>query len=182
MIRKKIVLNEEEIPKQWYCILPDMPKPMPPFIETETRAPGAGIVPKIFPKEIIGQELSKERWIDIPDEVREIYSLWRPTPLFRATRLEKALKTRKKAKKVAAPSKAGKKAAAKKKRVSKAKPQMTSPEKVLQVMRKSRAGVNVATLKARTGLEDKKIRNVLFRLGKQGKVKRTGRGVYKIVS
>ena len=53
MIRKKIVLNEEEIPKQWYCILPDLPKPMPPFIETETRAPGAGIVPKIFPKEII---------------------------------------------------------------------------------------------------------------------------------
>jgi len=93
MTRKKIVLDEEEIPKQWYCILPDLPKPMPPFIETETRAPGAGIVPKIFPKEIIGQELSKERWIDIPDEVREIYSLWRPTPLFRATRLEKALKT-----------------------------------------------------------------------------------------
>lgn len=93
MIRKKIVLNEEEIPKQWYCILPDLPKPMPPFIETETRAPGAGIVPQIFPKEILGQEMSKERWIDIPDEVREIYSLWRPTPLFRATRLEKALKT-----------------------------------------------------------------------------------------
>jgi tryptophan synthase beta chain len=93
MIHKKIVLDEEEIPKQWYCILPDLPKPMPPFIETETRAPGAGIVPQIFPKEILGQEMSKERWIDIPDEVREIYSLWRPTPLFRATRLEKALKT-----------------------------------------------------------------------------------------
>jgi len=93
MIRKKIMLDEEEIPKQWYCILPDLPKPMPPVIETETRAPGAGIVPKIFPKEIIAQEMSTERWIDIPDEVREIYSLWRPTPLFRATRLEKALKT-----------------------------------------------------------------------------------------
>jgi tryptophan synthase beta chain len=93
MVHKKIVLDEEEIPKQWYCILPDLPKPMPPFIEIETHAPGAGIVPKIFPKEILGQEMSKERWIDIPDEVREIYSLWRPTPLFRATRLEKALKT-----------------------------------------------------------------------------------------
>jgi tryptophan synthase beta chain len=93
MVHKKIVLDEEEIPKQWYCILPDLPKPMPPFIETETHEPGPGIVPKIFPKEIIGQELSKERWIDIPDEVREIYSLWRPTPMFRATRLEKALKT-----------------------------------------------------------------------------------------
>ncbi len=93
MVHKKIVLDEEEIPKKWYCILPDLPKPMPPFIETETHEPGPGIVPKIFPKEIIGQELSKERWIDIPDEVREIYSLWRPTPMFRATRLEKALKT-----------------------------------------------------------------------------------------
>lgn len=93
MIHKKIVLDEEEIPKQWYCILPDLPKPMPPFIEIETHEPGAGIVPQIFPKEILGQEMSKERWIDIPDEVREIYSLWRPTPLFRATRLEKALKT-----------------------------------------------------------------------------------------
>ncbi len=89
----KIVLHKEEIPKQWYCILPDMPKPMPPFIETEKRAPGPGIVPLIFPKEIIGQEMSKERWINIPEEVREVYSLWRPTPIFRATRLEKALKT-----------------------------------------------------------------------------------------
>jgi tryptophan synthase beta chain len=93
MIRKKIILNEEEIPKKWYCILPDLPKPMPPFIETETHKPGAGIVPKIFPKEVLAQELSKERWINIPDEVREIYALWRPTPMFRATRLEKALKT-----------------------------------------------------------------------------------------
>jgi tryptophan synthase beta chain len=93
MVRKKIVLDEEEIPKQWYCILPDLPKPMPPFIEAETHEPGAGIVPQIFPKDILAQEMSKERWIDIPDEVREIYSLWRPTPLFRAIRLEKALKT-----------------------------------------------------------------------------------------
>ncbi len=93
MVRKKIVLDEEEIPKKWYCILPDLPKPMPPFIETETHEPGAGIVPQIFPKDILAQEMSKERWIDIPNEVRDIYSLWRPTPLFRAIRLEKALKT-----------------------------------------------------------------------------------------
>jgi tryptophan synthase beta chain len=89
----KIVLDKEEIPKQWYCILPDMPKPMPPFIETDKRAPGPGIVPLIFPKEIIAQEMSKERWIDIPEEVRDVYRLWRPTPLFRAERLERALKT-----------------------------------------------------------------------------------------
>jgi len=89
----KIVLDEEEIPKQWYCILPDLPKPLPPFIEPETRAPGGGIAPKIFPKQILAQEFSQDRWIDIPEEVREVYKLWRPTPLFRAVRLERALKT-----------------------------------------------------------------------------------------
>jgi tryptophan synthase beta chain len=93
MVSRKIMLNEEEIPKQWYCILPDLPKPLPPFIEPETRAPGAGIVPRIFPKQIIAQEFSQDRWIDIPEEVREVYKLWRPTPLFRAIGLEKALKT-----------------------------------------------------------------------------------------
>lgn len=100
----------------------------------------------------------------------------------RVQALEKALKPQKRATKVAARAKTGKKAVTKKKLVSKAKPQMTSPEKVLRVMRKYRTGVDVATLKARTGLEDKKIRNVLFRLGKQGKIKRAGRGVYKAVS
>jgi len=93
MPSQKILLDEEEIPKQWYCILPDMPKPLPPLIETKTRKPGPGIVPLIFPKEIIAQEMSKDRWINIPEEVREVYRLWRPTPLFRAVRLEKALKT-----------------------------------------------------------------------------------------
>jgi len=90
---KKILLKEEDIPKQWYNIVPDLPHPLPPFIEAETGKPGVGIVPKIFPKEIIGQEISQERWINIPDEVREIYKIWRPSPLFRATGLEKALKT-----------------------------------------------------------------------------------------
>ena len=89
----KIVLDEEEVPKQWYCILPDLPKPLPPFIEPETRAPGGGVAPKIFPKQILAQEFSQDRWIDIPEEVREVYKLWRPTPLFRAVRLERALKT-----------------------------------------------------------------------------------------
>ncbi|MEM2936949.1 MAG: TrpB-like pyridoxal phosphate-dependent enzyme [Candidatus Bathyarchaeia archaeon] len=89
----KIILDEEEIPKQWYCILPDLPKPLPPFIEPDTRAPGGGVAPKIFPKAILAQEFSKDRWIDIPEEVREVYKLWRPTPLFRAVRLEKALNT-----------------------------------------------------------------------------------------
>ncbi|MEM3754988.1 MAG: TrpB-like pyridoxal phosphate-dependent enzyme [Candidatus Bathyarchaeia archaeon] len=93
MTNRKIVLDEEEIPKQWYSILPDLPKPLPPIIDPAKKEPGPGIVPLIFPKAIIAQEMSKERWVDIPEEVREVYSLWRPTPLFRATRLEKALKT-----------------------------------------------------------------------------------------
>ena len=90
---EKIVLDENEIPKQWYCILSDLPKPLPPIIDPATKSPGPGIVSKIFPKEILAQEFSEDRWIDIPQEVREIYRLWRPTPMFRALRLEKALKT-----------------------------------------------------------------------------------------
>ncbi|MCP8304519.1 MAG: TrpB-like pyridoxal phosphate-dependent enzyme [archaeon] len=93
MIKKKVLLDEEEIPKQWYCILPDLPKPLPPLIEPAKRAPGPGIVPLIFPKEIIAQEMSEERWIDIPEEVKEVYRIWRPTPLFRAIGMEKTLKT-----------------------------------------------------------------------------------------
>jgi tryptophan synthase beta chain len=93
MPTQKILLPEEEIPRQWYCILPDLPKPQPPIIDPTTQAPGPGIVPLLFPKEIIAQEFSQDRWIDIPSEVREIYRLWRPSPLFRALRLEKALKT-----------------------------------------------------------------------------------------
>ncbi len=89
----KIFLDEEELPKQWYCILPDLPKPLPPFIDPEIKAPGGGVAPKIFPKQILAQEFSQDRWIDIPEEVREVYKLWRPTPLFRAVRLERALKT-----------------------------------------------------------------------------------------
>ncbi|MCL4429511.1 MAG: TrpB-like pyridoxal phosphate-dependent enzyme [Chloroflexi bacterium] len=90
---KKILLKEQDIPKQWYNIVPDLPHPLPPFIDAETGQPGVGIVPRIFPKEIIGQEISQERWINIPDEVREVYKIWRPSPLYRALNLEKALKT-----------------------------------------------------------------------------------------
>ena len=93
MPTKKILLSEDDIPKQWYNITPDLPKPLPPFIDPATKEPGAGIVPRIFPKAILGQEMSRDRWIPIPEEVRDVYRLWRPTPLFRAERLEKALKT-----------------------------------------------------------------------------------------
>ena len=90
----KILLEEDEIPKQWYNILPDLPKPLPPILDPATREPmRPEPLMALFAKECIGQEVSQERRITIPEEVREAYRLWRPTPLFRATRLEKALKT-----------------------------------------------------------------------------------------
>ena len=90
----KILLSEDQIPKQWYNIIPDMPGPLAPVISPRTMQP---VTPDemlaIFPMALIEQEMSTQRWIDIPDEVREIYKLWRPSPLFRAHRLEKALGT-----------------------------------------------------------------------------------------
>jgi hypothetical protein len=97
----------------------------------------------------------------------------------RVEALEKALKVGKGAKKAARPQRPGKKAAAKKKQAARAKAQVTSSDKVLQAIRRYRTGVDVATLKTQTGIEDKKLRDVIFRLSKQGKIKRTGRGVYK---
>jgi tryptophan synthase beta chain len=94
MPSKKILLEEEEIPKQWYCILPDLPKPLPPPINPVTREPvSPGELTALFAKECVKQEASEERWIDIPEKVREVYRVWRPTPLYRASGLEKALKT-----------------------------------------------------------------------------------------
>ncbi len=91
---KKVLLEESEMPKRWYNILPDLPEPIPPPLHPVTKEP---VKPEdlepIFPKALIKQEMSNERWIKIPEEVREIYALWRPTPLIRAERLEKALKT-----------------------------------------------------------------------------------------
>jgi tryptophan synthase beta chain len=90
----KILLNEDQIPRQWYNIIPDMPGPLAPVINPRTLQP---VTPDdmlaIFPMALIEQEMSPQRWIDIPDEVREIYKLWRPSPLFRAHRLEQALGT-----------------------------------------------------------------------------------------
>ena len=90
----KVVLDEESIPKDWYNILPDLPEPLPPPLNPVTREPiKPSDLEAIFAKELIRQEVSQDRWIPIPDEVREVYRLWRPTPLYRAYRLEKALKT-----------------------------------------------------------------------------------------
>jgi len=90
----KILLGEDRIPKQWYNIIPDMPGPLAPVIHPGTLQPVTpdDLLP-LFPMGLIEQEVSQQRWIDIPDAVREIYRLWRPAPLFRAHRLEKALGT-----------------------------------------------------------------------------------------
>ena len=91
---KKILLNEDDIPDRWYNILPDMPAPPAPYLHPGTLQPmGPADLAPIFPQAIIAQEVSAEPWIEIPDEVREIYRIWRPTPLYRADRLEKALDT-----------------------------------------------------------------------------------------
>ncbi|WP_116105937.1 TrpB-like pyridoxal phosphate-dependent enzyme [Lewinella sp. IMCC34191] len=94
MQQRKITLSESEIPDKWYNIVADMPnKPLPP-LHPGTREPiGPDALAPLFPEELIKQEVSTERWIDIPDEVRNIYSLWRPTPMYRAHGLEKALDT-----------------------------------------------------------------------------------------
>jgi len=92
-MQRKIVLADDGLPRQWYNILPDLPKPLPPPIDPQTRAPGPGLLPRLFTNEQLRQEMSSERWITIPEEVRNALTLWRPTPLIRAVRLEKALKT-----------------------------------------------------------------------------------------
>ncbi|MCX7796338.1 MAG: TrpB-like pyridoxal phosphate-dependent enzyme [bacterium] len=91
---KKIFLPESEIPQRWYNILPDLPEPLPPPINPATKEPlKPEELAKIFPMELIKQEASQERWIEIPDELLKVYRMWRPTPLHRAYELEKALKT-----------------------------------------------------------------------------------------
>jgi tryptophan synthase beta chain len=90
----KFLLPEKEIPKQWYNIAADMPNPVQPPLHPGTGQPiGPDDLAPLFPMALILQEVSQDRWIDIPDPVREAYALWRPTPLHRARRLEAALGT-----------------------------------------------------------------------------------------
>ena len=92
--RTKFILDENEMPTSWYNIQADLPEPLPPVLHPATGKP---VTPDdlkpIFPMELIKQEVSRDRWIEIPEEVQEVYKLWRPTTLFRAHRLEKALDT-----------------------------------------------------------------------------------------
>ena len=93
----KFLLSEQEIPKQWYNIAADLPAAgieMPPVLHPATGQPiGPDDLAPLFPMELIMQEVSTERWIDIPTPIREVYRMWRPTPLIRARRWEKALNT-----------------------------------------------------------------------------------------
>jgi len=94
MSQTKYVLNESDLPKAWYNINADSPVPPTPVLHPGTKEPVTpDFLNVLFPMELIMQEISTDRYIDIPEEVREIYKLWRPTPLIRARRLEKALDT-----------------------------------------------------------------------------------------
>ena len=90
----KYVLEESRIPKTWYNLQADLPKPLPPVLHPGTHKPiGPDDLAPLFPLELILQEVSTEREIDIPGPVRDVYRQWRPSPLYRARRLEAALKT-----------------------------------------------------------------------------------------
>ena len=94
MKTKKFCLTEKQMPTQWYNIVADMPnKPLPPLHPGTKKPVTKEQMLAIFAEELIDQEMSTERYIDIPEEVQEIYRIWRPTPLVRATGLEKALGT-----------------------------------------------------------------------------------------
>lgn len=93
-MKTKILLDESKLPSRWYNVVPDLPAPPPPPLHPGTREPvGPDDLAPLFPADLIAQEVSGERYIEIPEEVREVYRLWRPTPLIRAHRLERALGT-----------------------------------------------------------------------------------------
>ncbi len=88
----KVFLHEDDMPRQWYNIAADMPNPMQPPLHPGTGQPvGPDDLAPVFPMNLIEQEVAQERWIDIPDEVMDRYVLWRPSPLYRAEKLEKLL-------------------------------------------------------------------------------------------
>ena len=90
--QRKFQLDEKDLPTHWYNIQADLPSPLPPPLHPGTGQPiGPADLAPLFPMELIKQEVSRERWIEIPEPVRDAYKLWRPTPLIRALGLEKVL-------------------------------------------------------------------------------------------
>jgi tryptophan synthase beta chain len=93
-LQHKILLDESQLPTQWYNVVPDLPSPPPPPLHPGTLQPvGPDDLAPLFPMDLIAQEVTSERFVDIPGEVLDVYKLWRPSPLYRAHRLEKALGT-----------------------------------------------------------------------------------------
>ena len=93
-IPTKILLDESEMPTQWYNVVADLPVPPPPVLHPGTLQPiGPDDLAALFPIDLIRQEVTTDRYVDIPGEVLDVYRLWRPSPLYRAHRLEKALGT-----------------------------------------------------------------------------------------
>ena len=93
-MQTKILLDEEQIPKKWYNVQADLPSPLDPPLHPQTHKPvGPADLSAIFPMELIRQEVTTDRYVDIPEEVRDVFRLYRPSPLYRAHRLEKLLKT-----------------------------------------------------------------------------------------
>ena len=93
MKTKKFFLNESEMPRKWYNIAADLPTPMQPPLGPDGKPVTPESLAPVFPGNLIEQEMSRDRWIDIPEEILEMLKIWRPTPLVRAERLEKFLKT-----------------------------------------------------------------------------------------
>jgi tryptophan synthase beta chain len=89
----KVLLNESEMPRQWYNIQADLPHPLPPPVGKDGKPIGPEALAPVFPMNLVEQEVSTQRWIDIPEPVQQIYLQWRPTPLCRAYAFEQALKT-----------------------------------------------------------------------------------------
>src|ERR1019366_7677545 len=88
----RFTLTQADIPTRWYNVLADVPEPLPPPLHPGTKQPiTLADMTAIFPENLVAQEMTTERWVEIPEPVREIYAMWRPRPLLRAVRLEKGL-------------------------------------------------------------------------------------------
>ena len=94
MQQRQYLLTQNDIPREWYNVAADLGEPPPPPLHPATQQPcGPEDLAPIFPMALLAQEMSGDRWVKIPEEILDILSLWRPTPLFRATKLEAALDT-----------------------------------------------------------------------------------------
>lgn len=90
---KKILLTEDQIPKDWYCILPDLPGPLQPLLDPKNREPvDPRMLEAIFLKELVKQEVGGDRFVEITEEIRDVYRFWRPTPMYRARDLQERVR------------------------------------------------------------------------------------------